>query len=271
LCITSYKLRSVFKAICNSDPNGGLDNLRLDDYQWDKINSIATFLNKAHEITQMQSSQSQVTLSLVPGTYLILKKHCEDVIAGNMPCWISLDCKEAALAMMEKLESYDTLINNNIVKMAKLFDPRMKSDTTLMNELRSTLVEHYNYGHESAVLGSSSSTILNAVLAADGADFDDSENFVWADEVTNFFQFTSIADVRADPLLWWKAAETRFPTIAKMARDYLAVQATSVASESTFSTSGQLITSNRVCLSDESIEASMLCRNWMRFNFNFCK
>ena len=90
-------------------------------------------------------------------------------------------------------------------------------------------------------------------------------------ENERFIKMLKKFEPRYDPPSSVIYLETCFPTIAKMARDYLAVQATSVASESTFSTSGQLITSNRVCLSDESIEASMLCRNWMRFNFSFCK
>ena len=85
------------------------------------------------------------------------------------------------------------------------------------------------------------------------------------DEVDRYVRFTSLPDHTADPLIWWKAAESKFPTIAKMARDYLAIQATSVAiSESIFSQSGQLITPRRASLAEESIESSLLCRSWLR-------
>ncbi|GJZ89589.1 zinc finger BED domain-containing protein RICESLEEPER 2-like protein [Tanacetum coccineum] len=44
-----------------------------------------------------------------------------------------------------------------------------------------------------------------------------------------------------DVLGFWKANESTFPVISQMARDILSVQATSVASESAFSTSGRVL------------------------------
>ena len=256
----------------------GLQDLKLDDYEWANILSVATFLQKAHEVTVLQSSKTRVTLSLIPGMYTLLKNHCDAVKLGQMPDWTSNECKEAATCMLEKLQSYDDLINSNIVKMAKLLDPRFKSDTRLMPTLRTILIDNYEYGQLDSDARPQSNTqyessVLDAVF---DLDRDDTEScnasqigLYDADEVTKYFQFTSIPDTSTDPLDWWKAAETRFPTIARMARDYLAVQSTSVACESTFSESGQLITSRRTCMSEESIEASMLCRNWIRSDISF--
>ncbi|XP_070013254.1 zinc finger BED domain-containing protein RICESLEEPER 3-like [Nicotiana sylvestris] len=42
-----------------------------------------------------------------------------------------------------------------------------------------------------------------------------------------------------DNLSWWKTNGLKFPTLQKMARDLLAIPVSSVASESTFSTSGR--------------------------------
>ena len=276
LCISSHNLRAVFNALTNN-PNLGLQDLKLDDFDWAKVFGIATFLQKAHEITEIQSSKSKVTLSLIPGMYTLLKQHCEKVKNGEVQAWISLECKEAANRMLNKLLLYDDLINSDSVQMAKLLDPRFKSDMRLMQKLRNTLIVDYKYGEDSGDMLRSAeknkSKVLEAVFALDRADGDSTSELngeqVNMDEVTNFFQFTSIPDTSADPLDWWKAAESRFPTIAQMARDYLAIQATSVACESTFSESGQLITSRRACMSEENIEASMLCRNWMRSNIFF--
>ena len=140
-----------------------------------------------------------------------------------------------------------------------------------MADLRLILVNDYNYNNNENQFNvvDLNNNLLSALLAAETLDDDNDNSVDPTDEVTSFFQFTSIPDVGADPLEWWKSAERRFPTIAKMARDYLAIQATSVASESTFSTSGQLITNRRSSLSDDRIEASMLCRNWKRQNFSY--
>ena len=38
-----------------------------------------------------------------------------------------------------------------------------------------------------------------------------------------------------DPLLWWQVRQEEFPILSQIARDYLCIQATSVASEQAFS------------------------------------
>ena len=45
----------------------------------------------------------------------------------------------------------------------------------------------------------------------------------------------------SDPLLWWKTHETTFPHLAKLARRYLCVPATSVPSERMFSKGGIIV------------------------------
>jgi len=48
-----------------------------------------------------------------------------------------------------------------------------------------------------------------------------------------------------EPLDWWYAQRKEYPILSLIARDYLTVQATSVASEQSFSIAGQTITSQR--------------------------
>ncbi|KAJ9536416.1 hypothetical protein OSB04_un000408 [Centaurea solstitialis] len=57
-----------------------------------------------------------------------------------------------------------------------------------------------------------------------------------------------------DLLARWKEKESQFPILAAMARDLLTVQASTVASESTFSVSGRVISQRRSRLSPESVE-----------------
>ena len=44
-----------------------------------------------------------------------------------------------------------------------------------------------------------------------------------------------------DILAWWKEKQGQFPALAAIVRDLLAVQASTVASESAFSVSGRVI------------------------------
>jgi len=85
------------------------------------------------------------------------------------------------------------------------------------------------------------------------------------DEIGLFFNSTRVREhSEIDPLGWWKINEKRFPNVAILARDVLAIQASSVASESTFSTSGNLVSDTRSRLSDEVITAVMCLREWQR-------
>ncbi len=51
-----------------------------------------------------------------------------------------------------------------------------------------------------------------------------------------------------NPLHWWRANETRFPRLAKLAKRYLAIQATSAPAERLFSVAGLTIANDRARL-----------------------
>nr|GEV32398.1 high mobility group B protein 7 [Tanacetum cinerariifolium] len=66
-----------------------------------------------------------------------------------------------------------------------------------------------------------------------------------------------------DVLGFWKANESTFTVISQMARDILSVQATSIASESAFSTSGRVLSIRRTRLTPASLEMCMCLKDHM--------
>jgi hypothetical protein len=64
-------------------------------------------------------------------------------------------------------------------------------------------------------------------------------------------------------LLWWKAHCVEFLVLSLMARDYLAVQSTSVACEQAFSVAGNTITKTRNRLQPETARASLCAKSWI--------
>lgn len=66
-----------------------------------------------------------------------------------------------------------------------------------------------------------------------------------------------------DILNWWKANELKYPTLQLMARDFLSVPASTVASESAFSTSGRSVSPHRNRLHPKTIEALMCAQSWL--------
>ncbi|GJU32321.1 zinc finger BED domain-containing protein RICESLEEPER 2-like protein [Tanacetum coccineum] len=76
------------------------------------------------------------------------------------------------------------------------------------------------------------------------------QRYVHSDFVTHlqYNEFT------VDVLGFWKAKESIFPVLSRMVMDIISVQATSVASESAFSTSGRVLSIRRTRLTPASLE-----------------
>jgi len=84
-------------------------------------------------------------------------------------------------------------------------------------------------------------------------------------------ELVSFHEKNFDILQWWKRNSESYPTLAKMARDFLAVQVSSVASESAFSAAGRLTDHLRSSMSAETLEALICSKDWFgpdEGNFN---
>ena len=72
-------------------------------------------------------------------------------------------------------------------------------------------------------------------------------------------------DAKFDILNWWRVnGASKYPILALIARDILAIPVSTIASESCFSTSGRIIDSFRTSLSPKMVEALICTQNWLR-------
>lgn len=71
---------------------------------------------------------------------------------------------------------------------------------------------------------------------------------------------------QVDPIEWWRTYESRFPNLSRMARDYLAIPATSVPSEDCFSIAGNVSTKRRSVMTEGMANAIMCCKYWLGFD-----
>lgn len=65
---------------------------------------------------------------------------------------------------------------------------------------------------------------------------------------------TTEVDSDADPLEWWRCHQANFPRVAKLARQYLCIPATSAPSERVFSTGGNIVTCHRAALKPDAVD-----------------
>ncbi|RLM60680.1 hypothetical protein C2845_PM14G05940 [Panicum miliaceum] len=71
-------------------------------------------------------------------------------------------------------------------------------------------------------------------------------------------------DAPFDILQYWKTSSATYPILARMARDILAVPASTVASESAFSSGEKIINNYRSRLTSKTVEALICLQDWIR-------
>ena len=74
-----------------------------------------------------------------------------------------------------------------------------------------------------------------------------------------------------DILKWWAVNSARYPILGTIARDVLAIPASTVSSESAFSACGRVITDHISSLAPETVEALMCFEDWIKPGKYLCK
>ena len=72
-------------------------------------------------------------------------------------------------------------------------------------------------------------------------------------EVNMYLSATEGVPLDSDPLNWWSSHCNSFPTLAKLAKKYLCINASSVSSERLFSISGNIVSRKRSLLKPETV------------------
>uniref|UniRef100_A0A0A9DZG8 HAT C-terminal dimerisation domain-containing protein n=1 Tax=Arundo donax TaxID=35708 RepID=A0A0A9DZG8_ARUDO len=64
-------------------------------------------------------------------------------------------------------------------------------------------------------------------------------------------------------MVWWKRHADKFPVLSVMARDFLAIPLSTIASESVLSCGGRILGDARSSLSPETLEALVCTKDWL--------
>ena len=108
---------------------------------------------------------------------------------------------------------------------------------------------------------------LEDVVSSDQVTFDDAQDYRLrhldrdiADELALYKKELQI-DTDADPFAWWRARAAQYPKLSLVARKWLAVPASSAASERLFSSAGLTVTDKRTSLGSELVSSLVFLKS----------
>lgn len=181
-------------------------------------------------------------------------------------------------AMMDKFNKYWEE-KNNVMVLATVLDPRYKmfyidwafkqlyDEVTAEDELADVRVELEELFEkfdtakkQSEGTSSSKACISSTSMPASDIDFQTHRLSTTTksskSELRNYLEDKlEEPDAKFNLLDWWKVNSLRYPLLAKMARRFLTIPASSVSSESTFSTGGRVLDDYRSSLKPDMVEA----------------
>jgi hypothetical protein len=176
-------------------------------------------------------------------------------------------------AAIEKLNHYYDKVSP-MVGIALILDPTMKKDFLKNNlgwqvEWVDSVVDQFTsffrFYHEkskasasaaeSVSIGTSSGGFGNNAKTRRTTDSD-------ADVVEEFVRYFNapLAEVGTNALSFWRTNQLHYPVLSAMAKDFLTVQASSVASEMAFSSGTDLVTADRCRLGGNTVEKTQFLK-----------
>jgi hypothetical protein len=251
--------------------------------EWDKALTIFHCLKKFYDLTEILSGTSYPTANLFYKGFcdikLMIDDWCfsDDVVINSM-----------ALAMNEKFQKYWQQ-SNIALAVACFLDPRYKKKLieyymrkfygdeyqVELDNFVSVMKKLYQF-YASSVSVTSKKKTTGPSIASDilMGDVDkDLENFLYSEsehgvtESNELDKYTTESPVKIvgefDILAWWKNKREDYPVLSLIVRDVMAIQVSTVASESAFSAAGRVLDPYRNRLDPEIVEALICTKDWV--------
>lgn len=257
--------------------------LDLKPDQWSLLEELSTVLKPFECVTVFMSGQKYATISAIPPLVKGLLKSTQSAIYESAPLRAF---QLTAVQQLQERWKRETAFSDgapNTVIFAMALDPRFrklskflspdeillvqtKLQTMLLEERRKMDVQQH--GSDSVVITSTNTTanestplvatLIDSLLGSDGEEEDrageaEDVHSQVRNEVLTYFGEKSL-DKEENPLLWWKANNERYPMLARLAKFYLCIPATSTPSERLFSAAGNIASKKRASLSQEHVD-----------------
>ncbi|XWS37693.1 hypothetical protein CRYUN_Cryun19dG0066900 [Craigia yunnanensis] len=231
------------------------------------VNIVHNYLEPFYKVISEICVNNPPTIGMV----IVYMDHISDTIATWQPPDL---LKSAAEDMAKKLSSYNNQVCNIFIYMTAILDPRIKCELipeslnleNYLEEARAHFMRNYYTSHFSSMTsGYSAQDVEDGVRVSFAEEIARKKRRPSmsnaTDELTRYLS-ESPAPTKTDVLEWWKVNSTRYPRLSAMARDFLAVQATSVKPEELFCRKGDEIDKQRFCMPHDSTQAILCIKSW---------
>ncbi|GBB93663.1 hypothetical protein RclHR1_22090001 [Rhizophagus clarus] len=224
-------------------------SLYPSDEDWSTIKNTILLLEPLEKATVYLSASSYPTIGEIRLVYSGIQSHLERFKNDN-----DFKQKEMATSIFEKIDEYWAIMDKYSITSA-ILDPRNKlSIFTDELEPRQHIQNIYKIYKER----SSSFRPLLETRQTESNEFIPTDFSITESEKSELDRYLALPnEEEIEPLLWWHAHANEFPIISDMARDFLSIQATSVALEQAFSVAGNTITKTRNRLHPETARACL--------------
>ena len=176
-------------------------------------------------------------------------------------------------AGMDKLRKYYRNTDAQAYPVATIMDPRLKMhyyarqkwEQVHVQQARANLDAAFSrYETATFPAAGSGGGVVTRLKGDFLAEIYQSGAVVKGDELQNYLDAKWAVHQDQDILMWWKDHTGEYPAVSAMARDFLAIPATSASVERAFSGAKRLVSSDRCSLKANTIEACMCLRSWLR-------
>ncbi|KAJ1701665.1 hypothetical protein LUZ63_001444 [Rhynchospora breviuscula] len=283
----ALQLKEAINRYALSDNNF---NMFPNDVDWEHVEALVCHLKVFYDVANKLSGTKYPTLNNFFPEYCEVYLTIKKMRKSAYPFVVDISKQ-----MFNKWNKY-WKVGSILLAIGCVLDPRCKLDVVeyyfkimhpeecpmFMDNLKTCLNKLFNdyllaFSKDSENQLDSSTIHMSSTTSSD--DISDTraglKNFLSSKRVadptkTEMQEYLSVGldptslDAEFDILAWWKLKAVRYPILARLTRDILAVPISTVASESTFNTADRILSPIRSSLNDESLEALICAQDWLR-------
>ncbi|CAG8811657.1 10269_t:CDS:2, partial [Cetraspora pellucida] len=242
--------------------NNSLKTNYPTELEWSEIDEIYHLLNPIYQATLMLSSSSHPTLGDLYLIFTTINRSLEEIINNTIK---ETTPKLVATAMLIKLDEYWQKLDQSSFMIAPL-DPNIKL-SLYDSEKQHKAQQYIENLYSKYITSNASSSSQTDTLKLTSRDYFKKalrRPFNSPGVTSELRNYLMSSEVDCEVLSWWKAHANNqnYKNVAKMAQDYLCIQATSVPSEQVFSVAKHTINPLRNRLDPEKARATLCLKSW---------